>query len=392
MRNLFSSPLGANIAPIGNFKRGASGLGLGAAVSGLGAVFGGLTDYLNAGDIMDTNKAMNSQTNLYNLEMNKQNNQANREIAEAANKANKQLQDEQNAWNLEQWLRQNEYNAPSQQVARLKAAGINPLAVFGSGSMVPASSLTSAPSQPTVVPEMKAGHVEPYYSPVNSNFATTGINAFAAALNSAANVHKVGNDAFIANEANKRENALQPYRIEQLQNMAKKEGVMGDLAKQNLAYEQAAMKFKIAALQGDLRAQSENFLTMQQQRENIRLNNRLAEVQLAYAPKLKEVELNQYYATVQQIKAQTGLINANKLLTDEQRLHEIEKKTSTIIDNGLKGFDFNLKTQMKKTIMNTMQYDADSKYWDVEEKARNNKYKKLGPTLVPWHQADYLDW
>ena len=32
----------------------------------------------------------------------------------------------QNKWNLEQWNRENEYNSPAQQMARLKAAGLNP--------------------------------------------------------------------------------------------------------------------------------------------------------------------------------------------------------------------------------------------------------------------------
>ncbi len=58
------------------------------------------------------------------------------------NATNKQLAEKQNQWNLEQWNRQNaynekrwdienEYNSPAAQVARLKAAGLNPNMMTG---------------------------------------------------------------------------------------------------------------------------------------------------------------------------------------------------------------------------------------------------------------------
>lgn len=42
------------------------------------------------------------------------------------NEANRELAEYQNEWNLAQWNRENEYNSPEQQMARLKAAGLNP--------------------------------------------------------------------------------------------------------------------------------------------------------------------------------------------------------------------------------------------------------------------------
>lgn len=42
--------------------------------------------------------------------------------------------DKQNAWNLDMWNRQNEYNSPSAQMSRLKAAGLNPDLMYGNGS------------------------------------------------------------------------------------------------------------------------------------------------------------------------------------------------------------------------------------------------------------------
>lgn len=58
-----------------------------------------------------------------------------------------------NQWNVEQWQRENDYNDPQAQIARLRAAGLNPDLIYGSGdiSNVAAGSpqMTSgAPSAP----------------------------------------------------------------------------------------------------------------------------------------------------------------------------------------------------------------------------------------------------
>lgn len=50
-----------------------------------------------------------------------------------ANNMNLQIMREQNQWNLEQWQRENAYNLPSAQMARLKAAGLNPNMVYANG-------------------------------------------------------------------------------------------------------------------------------------------------------------------------------------------------------------------------------------------------------------------
>lgn len=66
---------------------------------------------------------------------------------------NLKLAQMQNQWNVEQWQRENDYNDPQAQIARLRAAGLNPDLIYGSGdiSNVAAASpqMTSgAPSAP----------------------------------------------------------------------------------------------------------------------------------------------------------------------------------------------------------------------------------------------------
>lgn len=51
----------------------------------------------------------------------------------AINRHNEQLARQQNAWNLMQWQRENWYNDPANQVARLRAAGLNPGLLMSNG-------------------------------------------------------------------------------------------------------------------------------------------------------------------------------------------------------------------------------------------------------------------
>jgi len=52
-----------------------------------------------------------------------------------ANKANKAMAEYQNQQNLKQWERQNQYNSPTQQMQRLKEAGINPNMAYAKGTI-----------------------------------------------------------------------------------------------------------------------------------------------------------------------------------------------------------------------------------------------------------------
>ena len=271
-------------------------------------------------------------------------NKTNLQIARENNQAQRELFHEQMAYNTDMWNKQNQYNLPVNQVQRLLAAGINPAAVYGNGTMSEAGQLT-APS----APNLQQAHVSPY------EFDFTGVSQAVNAYyqNQLINAQKKKTNAetqhteFMTMEANKK---LLPS-LELLRNQAKKEGILGDLARQQLEYANRSFDLNIRQLTNDIRAQDDQHRFMQHQTENMKLQNALMEIQVAYAPHLNDAQLNQYYATVNQIKAQIGLINANEMLTNEQRLHEIEKKTGTIIDNGMKGLDFKVKNAVKKFLI-----------------------------------------
>jgi len=79
------------------------------------------------------------------IEAQKRENQLNREY-------NLMLARQQNQWNLEQWQRENDYNSPTSQMARLRAAGLNPDLMYGqgtTGNSFSSPAMTSgAPSEP----------------------------------------------------------------------------------------------------------------------------------------------------------------------------------------------------------------------------------------------------
>lgn len=104
---------------------------VGALLQGFGSLVGAASQNVNI------NKSIKAQ---------QEENQKNRDY-------NLQLAKMQNEWNLQQWERENEYNNPLNQMARLKAAGLNPNLVYGNGAgqttSAPSPNLTSgAPSSP----------------------------------------------------------------------------------------------------------------------------------------------------------------------------------------------------------------------------------------------------
>ena len=99
--------------------------------------------------------------NRTNVEMTRETNETNEAINQANITAAKQMFNQQMAYNYDMWQKQNEYNSPSAQKERLKAAGINPYAMLDGGSAGTAGSSTAPSySQPSMIP-MQPGHVDP---------------------------------------------------------------------------------------------------------------------------------------------------------------------------------------------------------------------------------------
>lgn len=84
----------------------------------------------------------------YNIFSQNQQNQYNQQQQQQQQNWNLQNQQNQQQWNLDQWNRQNLYNSPQAQMARFKAAGLNPHLIYGKGSSGPAATITSPDVKP----------------------------------------------------------------------------------------------------------------------------------------------------------------------------------------------------------------------------------------------------
>ena len=83
-------------------------------------------------------------------------NKTNLQIARETNASNEKIWQNQANYQTQMWNETNEYNSPQKQKERLLAAGINPSAVLGNGSMAEASNLSAPSANPAV-----GAHVEP---------------------------------------------------------------------------------------------------------------------------------------------------------------------------------------------------------------------------------------
>lgn len=125
------------------------GLGAGIAQSATNRRTAHETNETNARIAHETNE-YNAQavadTNASNERMNDANNALQMQLAQDANDLNYRMFQEQNDWNLNMWNLQNEYNDPSQQMARLVAAGVNPNMALGSNGASVAGNSDNMPS------------------------------------------------------------------------------------------------------------------------------------------------------------------------------------------------------------------------------------------------------
>lgn len=95
----------------------------------IGNAISGVFGTINANKSIAAQKEENQKTREYNLSLAKL----------------------QNQWNIDQWQRENQYNTPAAQMARFKAAGLNPDLIYGqsnTGGQISGSLTSGAPANP----------------------------------------------------------------------------------------------------------------------------------------------------------------------------------------------------------------------------------------------------
>lgn len=75
---------------------------------------------------------------------------------ELSRKHNLELAKQQNQWNIDQWNREVQFNDPAAQMARYKAAGLNPNLIYGQSNTAPQLSGSLSSGAPAVPADMSA--------------------------------------------------------------------------------------------------------------------------------------------------------------------------------------------------------------------------------------------
>lgn len=247
-----------------------AGTAIAAGISGLSSIFGGILG-----------KNSQSSANNTNLQINREN-QA----------WNEKMMDKQNAWNLAQWNRENEYNSAAQQVARYRAAGLNPYLMMQNGSAGSASSVTSAAPGNAGM----SNTVSPFdYSAAAAGVGNAVTQYYSNQLMSA-NVRKAIAEAIGQEKQNTWLDTKLQAEIEALKQNTSSSKTRQELDKFSLFRSKNMLVGELA--QQDLQNQSlaENIVNQRANTLYTEMQTNLAAANLAWLPKVKEAEVAQYMA------------------------------------------------------------------------------------------------
>lgn len=316
----------------------------------------------------------NEEMNEENIAMQRETNALNAELQREANAQNYKIFQEQNAFNVDMWNKQNAYNDPKEQVRRLIAAGINPSTGLGQASQ--AGSLTSANAPNMVAPQMQApkNTFAMQYPDFNGlgNAGAEAVNAWNASRLADADIkHKNALSGNIVADTLLKQRTLDDT-VKLLSNQAQREGVLGDMARQQLSFIKATQDYDIAMRQGDMRMQEKSYELLQQQIDSQKIHNDISKVTLAYADSLNKAQIAQIWSAVNQAQAQIGLINANTMMTQEQRLTEAKRRVGIIMDNKLKGVDYKVQKAVSDYMISSAESEAEINRWRAIDALNNS--------------------
>lgn len=321
----------------------ATGTVIGAGISGLSSVLGGIF-----------NKHSASSANRTNLQINREN-----------QKWNEKMIDKQNAWNLAQWNRENQYNSAEQQVARLRAAGLNPYLMMSGGNAGSAQSITSAAPG-------NAG-MSNTVNPVDYSAAAAGVgNGVGSAISqyynsqlAEANVRKIIAEAAGQEKQNTYLDARLQAEIDNLIENTKDVEARKEYEKFRLTHARSMWAGDLAHQSLENSALAENIVNQRANTYYTQMQSTLAELNISWLPKMKEAELAQYSAqTFAAIEA--GKLSQKQGVAAIQNALESQARTQ-----GIKINNNTLKSQAKYIVAKAS-WDANKSKWDAKHSKANS--------------------
>lgn len=253
--------------------------------------------------------------------------------------------------NREYALEDRDYNSPANVTKRLLQAGINPSSYFGQGSTQIASQTgVGVPSAPNLhSPTLQASNI----GSMLSGAVGRAINAYNESRLATSVVRK--NEATSNNIEASTNAVIQklPYEVDKLKADSYKEGIEGDVARKNLDFLGKTMDLREKLLYGDLMQQDQALKNMQEDYRGMQLRNDITEITKAYQDKLEQANVALLWKKVDEVQANIGLINANQLLTIEEKNKKVEEVVNQKIVNGLGSIDYDVKKATKDVLINT---------------------------------------
>lgn len=294
-------------------------------------------------------------------------NKTNLQVARETNALNERMFHESQAWQEDMWNKTNAYNSPENQVKLLTKAGINPAAVYGTGS----TSDASLPSSPSA-PQMQPGHVEPIDYSWLGNSIDSGINAFF-------------NNQILNNQVEKGKYDAQLSKISAEESLRGLEyrcmKTMYDSQASEFAKEQAKLTLDtLRQTQKDTitQAQWQSKIMEQQYNETVnkialsKLQQRSLQIANEYAPQLNDAQLRQYKAGIANLFASARNQDAQALESGARKLLVDVQKEGARISNEQADL-------MVDAVVHEAIYRADQAYWNAQESAKTFRLgKRLG--------------
>ena len=298
-------------------------------------------------------------------------NKTNLQIARETNAQNKELFNQQLAWQEDMWNKTNAYNAPQNQVDMLLKAGINPAAVYGTGSTSDAS-MPSVPSSP----QMQGATMQPIDYSWMGNIVDQGVNAY---LNNSILNNKVEEsaaDAQIAKVKAEFDAMSVQHRLIQIINDAQSSGYEKEMAKGALdlfnmtkkdQYLQQHWNTQVARASYD-EALSRIALNQIQQ-ESVAIANK-------WLPVMNQHQLQVWNASIQELYASARSHDASALYSTAQAA------LSNLQAEGVK-MDNTVKENVIDDLIDEIQYRVDQQYYDAQSKGKEFRLGKYWSDRMP---------
>lgn len=281
-------------------------------------------------------------------------NQTNLQAARETNQFNKQMFDQSIAYQNEMFDKTNAYNSPQNQVALLQKAGINPAAVYGSGSTADAT-MPSSPSAPSMV----TGHVDPIDYSWIPNSIDMGVNAYFnnQILNN--NVVKGKYDAQIAKVQSEFDMKTLEYRCLKTLNDADASSFAKEQAKITLDVLSQTKKDTITQAQWSTKIMSQEYEKAIQSIHESKLRQEAQRIANQYAPKMNEANLKQYHANVAAMYASARESDSAAVLNNARKaVVDLEKEGVRLSNTE--------KDSIMDALIDKAWNEADESYWDAQ--------------------------